>query len=218
MNRNRQAWRNDPASPKQLDTIERVAGEKQLDTEIRDRLLASLPTMTKGKASDTMDWLFRQTRRQDAPATNPDRVTAEGFYQNPADDKVYRVVTSKTSGNLYAKLVTAHGWDWEQGKGAMRFLQAGWLMTAEQVRAYGAISGTCANCSTRLEDPVSKHIGLGTSCGPKILGKPAYSAAKKAAKADPQVAAEIVVWNERKAADKASQEQDLQRMQQASGW
>lgn len=196
-----QIWRNDPATQKQIDTIARVAGEKQLDPEIHERLLASLPTMTKGTASDTMDWLFKQSRAQAGPA-NANPVTAEGFYQNPADEKLYRVVTSNTSGHLYAKLVTAHGWDYEQGKGAMQFLQAGWLMTPEQVRAYGAISGICANCSARLEDPVSKHIGLGTSCGPNILGKDAYNAAKKAAKADPEVAAQIVVWNQRKAQEK----------------
>jgi hypothetical protein len=67
--------------------------------------------------------------------------------------------------------------------GAVRKLDARQIMTPEQARQYGIATGVCANCGESLSDPLSVGIGLGTSCGPKILGRPEYNAARRAVKA-----------------------------------
>jgi len=130
-----------------------------------------------------------------------DKVTEPGFYRHGED--VYKVVLSRTSGYPYAQKVTRHGWDFEAGKGMMRVLKASDLMTAEEVRVYSRTVGICANCSVELEDPISVEIGLGTKCGPDILGRENYNAARRAAKLVPHVAEALAKIEAQKAAEKA---------------
>lgn len=102
------------------------------------------------------------------------RVSEEGFYKN-ADGFVFKVVTSG-AGRLYAKQTTARGLVYVPG--AMNTLFADQKMSGEQIAAHGIENCYCVNCSSELTDPTSKAIGLGTSCGPTILGKEGYKAAK----------------------------------------
>jgi hypothetical protein len=99
------------------------------------------------------------------------------------------VESKRNPGRFVAKMVTAHGW--EYAKGMVFKLTPEMRMTAEQIAEFGINSGVCAQCSRGLEDPISKFIGLGTKCGPDILGRPAYNAARKAAKSDPKVAEQV---------------------------
>lgn len=130
---------------------------------------------------------------------NADKVTEVGFYLH--DEVVYKVVASKTSGRLYAKKVTARGFEYDGG--AIFKLAASEKMTAEEVRVWSRTTGICANCSAELSDPVSVEIGLGTHCGPAILGSEAYKAARKAAKLVPAVAEALAKIKAEKAAEKA---------------
>jgi hypothetical protein len=126
------------------------------------------------------------------------KVTEIGFYLHGGI--AYKVVKSGI-GRLYAKRVTPSGFVFEEG--AIHTLSATELMTAEEVRVYSRSCGICANCSVSLEDPISVEIGLGTSCGPNILGRETYNAARRAAKLVPWVAEALAKIKAEKAAEKA---------------
>jgi hypothetical protein len=164
------------ASDKQLYWIVKLVDEKAIDEQLRTEIRRGIKRddITKKDASRFLDALFGAT---DTPVAGA--VTEPGFYH--FEDKVYQVKAGKATGNLYARLVTAHGFNYEAAKGMMKALKADMKMTGEQIAAYGQKTGICANCSALLTDPASIAIGLGTVCGPKILGKEAYKAAYKAA-------------------------------------
>jgi hypothetical protein len=132
------------------------------------------------------------------PARPSDKVTEIGFYLH--EGIAYKVVKSG-AGRLYAKKVTKNGFVYDGG--AIFSLSASELMTAEEVRVYSRTIGICANCSVELSDPVSVEIGLGTHCGPAILGSDNYKAARKAAKLVPAVAEALANIKAEKAAEKA---------------
>lgn len=131
------------------------------------------------------------------PARPVDKVTEVGFYLH--EGIAYKVVKSG-AGRLYAKKVTKAGFVYDSG--AIFSLSASELMTAEEVRVYSRTVGICANCSVELSDPVSVEIGLGTHCGPSILGSDNYKAARKAAKLVPAVAEALAKIKAEKAAEK----------------
>lgn len=61
-------WTTQPATTAQVGMIRSLAAKVALDDEIRTRLdQALIAGMTKGKASETIDWLGRRPVRQDAP-------------------------------------------------------------------------------------------------------------------------------------------------------
>lgn len=124
------------------------------------------------------------------------KVTEIGFYLH--EGVAYKVVKSQ-AGRFYAKKVTKSGFVYDEG--AIFDLSASELMTAEEVRVYSRTIGICANCSVELSDPISVEIGLGTHCGPGILGSDNYKAARKAAKLVPAVAEALAkIAAEKKAA------------------
>lgn len=94
------------------------------------------------------------------------KVTTEGFYQH--DGQVYRVLTSKTTGNLWAKRLDQSGetdaWSWSYAQGAMAYLSAEEVMTTEEAAAFGRATGTCAFCGLELTDPKSIERGIGPVC------------------------------------------------------
>ena len=132
------------------------------------------------------------------PARPVDKVTEVGFYLH--EGVAYKVVKSGI-GRLYAKKVSKAGFVYDGG--AIFSLSASELMTAEEVRVYSRHIGICANCSVELSDPISVEIGLGTHCGPSILGSDNYKAARKAAKLVPAVAEALAKIKAEKAAEKA---------------
>lgn len=138
----------------------------------------------------------RIARPQRPARTNP--VTEVGFYLH--EGVAFKVVRSGY-GRLYAKKVTKDGFIYDEG--AIYTLSATELMTAEEVRVYSRTIGICANCSVELSDPISVEIGLGTHCGPAILGSASYKAARKAAKLVPAVAEALAKIKAEKAAEKA---------------
>lgn len=127
------------------------------------------------------------------------RVTEVGFYLHDGD--VFKVVLAKTSGRPYAQKVTKGGFVYDRG--AIFRLSADELMTAEEVRVWSRTMGICANCSAELSDPISVEIGLGTTCGPNVLGRETYNAARKAAKLVPAVAEALAAIKAEKAAEAA---------------
>ena len=152
--------------------------------------------MTGRQAGTWLDFLFAQP---DKPVEGA--VSEPGLYA--ADGKYFKVQANRAGTNLYAKKLVIS----ESGRspfvyegGAIRTLKASEKLTGEQARQFGLTTGVCVNCGERLEDPISIAIGLGTTCGPRIMGKEAYSAAKKTAKADPEIATAITARADRRAA------------------
>lgn len=133
------------------------------------------------------------------PARTTEPVTEEGFYLH--DGQAYKVVASRTSGRLYAKKVTPNGFVYDGG--AIFKISASEMMTGEEIRVWSRSCGICANCSAELSDPISVEIGLGTSCGPAILGRESYKVARKAALEVPEVAEAVAKIKAEKAAEKA---------------
>lgn len=204
MNQRRQpAWMSAPASEGRVRFVQNLLAERQATPDFAERTRAHIVngTLTSGMAIAAIEYLKLQNR---IAVDDFVAVTEEGFYF--FDGQVYRVVTGKTSGRLYAKLVTAHGWDYEAGKGMMRRLTAEMKMTVEAVRQAGLAAGVCCNCSAGLSDPISQEIGFGTKCGPDLMGRPVYNAARKAAKLVPHVAEALAAIKARKEAEKAGQE------------
>ena len=118
------------------------------------------------------------------------KVTEAGFYL--LDGQAYKVIEARDGSFFYARLVTGHGL--KKAPGMYDRLAPANKMTPEQIAAYGVRTHVCVNCSTPLTDPASQRVGLGTKCGPDILGKDAYRAAYKAADAAAkaaQVAADV---------------------------
>lgn len=185
-----------PASEKQLYWIDKTLTEKQIDPEVAAEIRRQREQgMNTKQAGVWLDLLFAAPSKPvEGAATEP------GLYLH--DGEVYRVQANKAGTNLYAKKLvipaTGRG-TFEYEGGAVRTLRAADKLTPEQARTFGIERQVCVNCGERLDDPISKFIGLGTTCGPKILGKEAYTAAKKTAKADPEVAAAIQARKEVKA-------------------
>lgn len=187
------AWTRQPASMGRKNFILNLLAERQVGDDAANRLRVRIANndLNTSDAMAAIEWLKRQPK---IAATAPARstsvtITEPGFYR--LGEAVYRVQQSKNSSNLYAKAVTAHGWDYEAGKGKVFQLTAEMKMSGAEIAAFGVNTGICANCSIQLDDPISKEIGLGTSCGPKLLGRPEYNAARKAAKAQPHVAVQL---------------------------
>jgi hypothetical protein len=185
-----------PASEKQMYWIVKMLDQKILPHDLRVEIQQGLASgnISSKDAGRFLDVLFnKNTPNVQLPGT----ITEVGFYSY--EGSVYRVVKGKQSGNLYAKKVTAHGFDFEAGKGMMKVLKADMKMTVEDICAFGLGSGVCCNCSTMLTDPISIFIGLGTTCGPNLMGKPAYNQARKNAKEDPTTAEALFHIEARKA-------------------
>ena len=117
-------------------------------------------------------------------ASPSQKVTEEGFYL--FDGQAYKVIGSRDGSFFYARLVSGHGL--RKAPGVYNRLTSAMKMTPEQIAAYGVRTRVCVNCSTPLTDPASQRVGLGTKCGPDILGSDAYRASYKAAKAAAEAA------------------------------
>lgn len=111
-------------------------------------------------------------------------VTEAGFYL--LDNQAYKVIESRDGTFLYARMVTGRGL--KKAPGVLNRLAPANKMTPAQIAAYGVRTKVCVNCSATLTDPASQGVGLGTKCGPDILGTVAYRAAYKAAKAAAEAA------------------------------
>lgn len=105
-----------------------------------------------------------RTSTAPAPAANLDI----GLHVN-AEGQVIRVMSTRTSGQLVAKLLVRdsyHGdWQWEYlGKRGLRGLSADTAMTAAQATAWGQQYQQCVNCFAELEDKRSMAAGYGPTC------------------------------------------------------
>ena len=193
------------ASEKTINFINILLAEREVPASTRayvETLIAE--GITQSRASDAITHLKSLPKAGlfDAPAEVGTPVAAEGFFLYEGD--VYRVVLGKTSGNLYAKKSTASGWDYESGKGKMRVLREEHRMTPDAIAEFGVQHQFCVVCSSAFEDPTSHHIGIGPTCGPRLMGKEAYKALRLSVADRPDV---VLYEAARKAREKARREE-----------
>jgi hypothetical protein len=178
------------ATAGQRGLLATILAERVVPAEAAARLTARIAAgdITVAQFNEYKDWLKKQAKvgaasaAPVAPATT--KVTEVGFYL--LDGQAYKVIASRSGDFLYARMVTGRGL--KKAPGAFAKLTPAMKMTPEQIAAYGVRTSVCVNCSHTLTDPASQGVGLGTDCGPAILGKDVYRAAYKAAKAAAEAA------------------------------
>lgn len=187
-----------PVSEGRKNLIRTILSEREVnDQAVRDELFRQAAAgMTNGQAAS---WIVRLKQfAKKGQEVSSVKVTEIGFYRHGED--VYKVKFNQAGTRLNSYRVTPRGFDYDGG--AIFKLDASTKMTAKEIQAYSLHTQVCANCSTPLSDPISEHIGLGTKCGPDILGPETYKAQRKAAKLVPAVAAKIAAIKAEKEAKK----------------
>lgn len=161
-----------PASPKQIDLITRLIGEKDLSslTPAQREYLATgdftnLTGGFGGSASRVLDSLFPLPAKEGAPAK------AQPGYYTTAQGEVFVVVTNKAKTSTYAKRLVfteaANGSmrpSWEYAPGLGRTLAGTEPLTADAAGALGHLHGFCIICCKALTDPKSVQAGIGPVC------------------------------------------------------
>lgn len=143
------------ASPSQVSLINNLMTERGQD-------VSSLTpeNLTKIQASVLIDTL----RKIPVPASAAPVKLEPGMYK--VGDEVFKVQQSRQSGNLYAKRLEAHGF--EYAAGAIRKIKPEHRMTLDEAKAYGRETGVCCNCGAELTDPKSIEAGIGPICASRI--------------------------------------------------
>lgn len=196
------------ATENQIRLIRTIMGEREMEghqiERLENRLNDGLPI---DLVNDTIAWLkARPLRGQLVAAVERPRPTEPGFYL--VDQKVFKLVMSR-EGRLYAKQTTARGLEYVPG--AMARIFADQKLSPAQIAEQGLEQGFCIVCSSEFEDPTSKHIGIGPTCGKNELGPEAYKALRASVADKPDViafeAAKKAAAKERREAKKREEAQ-----------
>jgi hypothetical protein len=143
------------ASQAQLNFIGTLVAEREYTQPV------NVDTLTKSEASNLISELLSLPKR-DAVKT----VVPVGFYI--LDETVYRVVESKSSGNLYAKCLDTHSGRWEYAPGAIKNLVDAPKLTVEVAARMGARYGICMVCGRTLTAEDSVEAGIGPVCSGRL--------------------------------------------------
>ncbi len=171
-----------PASPARIKFMRDLLVERDVPADAAARLSSRLDdnNVTSNEAKSYIEWMLARPRVATAPRRSGPQV-GEGFYFH--QDRVVKVERSTRGGYLFARVVEGAKLV-KAPKGMLYRITPEEAMTAEAVAAYGVQHEVCCNCGTALSDPVSKKIGLGTKCGPDLLGSDSYKVARKVAEAE----------------------------------
>lgn len=175
--------RNCGTSEKQETVIRRVIGEiRELNSEAAD-ILETIYTdewfasVEWNKISPAMEALFAaknaeaKKSRENTPAVE----LLPGIYETPGGD-IYKVQKSKTSGKLYASLLTeldepiqqkravkTHDYVY-QGQAPLVKLTPEMLLKLENAKRWGRKTGSCCCCGRLLTKKESIDAGIGPVC------------------------------------------------------
>ena len=122
--------------------------------------------LTKIEASTLISLIKDCPRRADAPVAP---AAEAGFYL--LDGTVYRVQPSKSTGNLYAKILVSREYgsgSWEYAPGMVRKLANAEKLTLEVAANMGHAFGICMVCGRTLTDPKSVEAGIGPVCSGRL--------------------------------------------------
>jgi hypothetical protein len=108
----------------------------------------------------------RQAERAGTAATASATLVADRLYETP-DGEIYRTYESR-EGNLYVKIWTTDGWDYEGARGALRRIRPEHRMTVERAKELSLQWAQCIRCGAELSNAVSVERGIGPVCITKI--------------------------------------------------
>lgn len=106
---------------------------------------------------------LRAARRY-APTSTGTQLVADRLYE--VDGEIYRTFTSRSTGNLYAKIWTDEGW--EYAAGAIRHIRPEHRMTVERAIELSVRFTRCIRCGADLTAAESVERGIGPVCITKI--------------------------------------------------
>ena len=148
--------------------------------EDMDRFLAS-PLTRKGastlidllKDCPTFTTITTITTITDSAESEPE--VDDGYYVLEGQDgdgvivtKVYKVVTSQTSGRPYAKVLEGTSWEYAPGGVRALALNKATPLTLERAQELGQLYGVCVRCGRTLTDEGSIERGIGPICAAKF--------------------------------------------------
>lgn len=151
------------ATEKQVDLITKLTSEKDwtnapVAAPIQE-MLAGVE-LSRKEASAIIDMMFKLPTVKKTTA----KVT-DGFYV--LNDTIYKVQTSPTTGNTYAKQLTEDG-AFAYAPGAIGKLAKAEKLTLELAKKYGKLYGMCVICGRTLTNEQSIADGIGPICGNKL--------------------------------------------------
>jgi hypothetical protein len=144
-----------PASERQVSFLQSLMAERA------HNLVVDFANLSSKDASAFIDALIK------APKSGA-QALKQGVYRN-ADGIIYRVHESRTTGNLYAKVLNVVERKFEYEQGAVRRLTAEMRMTIEDAKAFGAEYDFCVVCGAFLTDAKSAAMGIGPVCAKKYF-------------------------------------------------
>lgn len=106
---------------------------------------------------------LRDARRAGA-ASGYGQLVADRLYE--VEGEIYRTFTSRSTGNLYAKIWTDEGW--EYAAGAIRRIRPEHRMTVERAIELSVRFTRCIRCGADLTAAESVERGIGPVCITKI--------------------------------------------------
>lgn len=173
-------WHADPASEKQLATIQKCLHSKAMPEDVAEMFRQKMAAgMTKGEASSLMDGLFALPWKSRTPIGRDDstgeQVTLEpGVYES--EQGIFVVKRTRDKQRLYAKKLveinaqraTESGErveiEFEYARGAIRHLKPEHKMDVERAKALTIRYGRCINCGRHLKAAESVERGIGPVC------------------------------------------------------
>uniref|UniRef100_A0AAU7J802 Helix-turn-helix DNA binding domain protein n=2 Tax=unclassified bacterial viruses TaxID=12333 RepID=A0AAU7J802_9VIRU len=153
-----------PATDKQIAFLNRLAGERDFDIPAIAQIIAdaNIGTASMRSVSVAIDTLMSKPRK---PIAHEDgAAVSEGYYF--VNGLIYKVQASKSTGNLYAKVFSEHGY--EYAPGAMRLIPTATRLTLDQAAEAGVRTGRCVICAKELTDPDSVERGIGPVCAARV--------------------------------------------------
>lgn len=143
-----------PASEKQVSFLTTLVSERVYEGA------TEFASLSSAEASVLIGQLLNAPRKSGATF---ERVSQEGMYRN-AEGDIYRVQTSRESGNLYAKRLDVFEGGFVYEVGAIRKVKPSDRLTVEEAKALGVQYGFCIVCGILLTDPKSVEQGIGPVC------------------------------------------------------
>jgi hypothetical protein len=143
-----------PATDRQVSYI--------VSLQARAGVSAGVPAqLTSAQASALIEEL--KGLAASAAAAVSTALVGEGVYRRSTDGAMFRVQTSRESGNRYAKtLLESGGWGYERG--AIFTLKPEERLSVGELAEWGLSTGVCAICARLLSTAESVARGIGPVC------------------------------------------------------
>lgn len=148
------------SAPADVDELSAEQASAEIDEMLDDLRALRAELGSARRAARDAD---RASARQ-VPASGA--LVADRLYETP-DGEIYRTYESR-EGNIYVKIWTTDGWDYEGARGALRRIRPEHRMTVERAKELSLQWSQCIRCGAELTNAVSVERGIGPVCITKI--------------------------------------------------